>query len=113
MSFCLCYLSPQNLPNFESDPVMDVWRLGDTANNCAAGVYDKLVRCMEFLKVTLAILFGFSLLLATYHVVNDGKGGLDRSTRSLRNDNPSEFWLGVGIRYGVSLCWFVSLMIFN
>lgn len=68
---------------------------------------------MEFLKVILAILFGFSLLLATYHVVNDGKGGLDRSSHSLRKDNPSEYWLGVGIRYGVSACWLVSLMIFN
>jgi|AGTN01.2.fsa_nt_gi hypothetical protein len=68
---------------------------------------------MEFLKVVLVILFGFSLLLATYHVVNDGKGGLERTSRSLRESNPSEFWLGVGIRYGVSACWLVSLMIFN
>jgi hypothetical protein len=62
-------------------------------------------------KVLLAVLFGFSLLLATYHVVNDGQGGLERVAKSLRRDNPSEFWLGVGIRYGVSFCWFVSLVI--
>lgn len=68
---------------------------------------------MEYLKVIFAILFGFSLLLATYHVVNDGKGGLERTSRSLRETNPKEFWLGVCIRYGVSACWLVSLMIFQ
>lgn len=68
---------------------------------------------MEFLKVVLTILFGFSLLLATYHVVNDGKGGLSRTSRSLRESNPPEFWLGVIIRFGMSACWLVSLMIFN